>query len=210
LRRFVTAFTVATAGTAALAAAADAATVAIAPAKACYLAGDLVTITGTGFSAGGVIDVAIDGESLGQRTAAADGTLSLPLSFGTMKAVKQHTLTMTDTGTTVAGSATYTGTTHQVATKNRQGRAGRKVKLRGYGFLNGPKAYMHVRGHGIRSNVFLARPKGPCGTFVVRRRFVPPTAASGQYKVQFDAKKRYSKKTRPRLVYPLTVFRTFG
>lgn len=149
-----------------------------------------------------------DGTAVGSAPTDAAGTAAAPFTFGRLDAVKSHTLTGSD-GTTTA-STTYVGTTHQVATRNRRGKPGKKTKLRGYGFLFGPKAYMHVRGHGIRRNRFLARPQAPCGTFTVRKAFVPKTAPTGKYRVQFDARKRYSKKTRPRLRYRLTVFRTFS
>jgi len=53
---------------------------------------------------------------------------------------------------------------------------------------------MHVRGHGIKSDTRIARPKAPCGTFVVKRAFVPSGAPVGKYRVQFDASKRFSKR----------------
>ena len=128
-----------------------------------------------------------------------------------MNAVKAHTLTATDAANpALTASVSFTGTTHQVATRNNRGKPGKKTKLRGYGFLAGPKAYMHVRGHGVKRNTFLARPKAPCGTFTVRKAFVPPGAPAGTYRVQFDARKKYSKKTQPQILYELTVFRTFS
>ena len=208
MRRVMKAFLLATAGTAATGATAQAATLALTPAKACYLTGETVTLSGAGFTPGAPVNVADDGAAVGSATADAAGNVSGPYRFGLLKAVKSHTLTGTD-GTNTASLA-YTGTTHQVATRSDRGKPGKKTKLRGYGFLFGPKAYMHVRGHGIKRNTFLARPKAPCGTFIVRKAFVPSNAPTGKYRVQFDARKKYSKKTPNALVYELTVFRTFS
>jgi hypothetical protein len=203
------ALTVATTGAAALATPADAATVSITPMKPCFLTGESDTLAGSGVTANGQVDVAVDGASVFTLTAGADGTFTTTLYFGEMRAVKTHTLTVTDvTNPANTASVAFVGTTHQVVANNARGRAGKKVKLRGYGFLFGPKAYMHVRGHGIRTDALLGRPKAPCGTFVVRKRFVSANAPTGKYRLQFDAEARYSKKTRPRLIYELALFPT--
>jgi hypothetical protein len=211
LRRFATALTMAMAGTAAMAAAADAATVAIDPVVPCYLAGDEVAMTGTGFTAGGAVDVTIDGKSLGGLTADPSGNIAATITLGGMKAVKSHTLTATETANPAnTASVTYTGTTLQVTVKPKNARAGKRLKLRGYGFLAGPKVYMHVRGHGYSADQLVGRPAQPCGTWSARKHIVPSTASPGKYKVQFDAKKKYSKKTKPRVRGTMTVFRTFS
>jgi len=212
LRRFAAAFVVATAGTAMTAATAQAVpSIGIGPAKSCYFSSDKVTVLAGGFTPNGAVDVSIDGESLGQLAANASGAAAGTITFGQFKAAKAHTLTGTDAANpALTASETFYGTTPQVTVKPANARADKKRKMRGYGFLSGPKAYMHVRNHGVSSDTLVGRPKGPCGTFgPTKRRIVRAGAASGNYRVQFDAKKQYSKKTRPRLVYTLRVFRTF-
>jgi hypothetical protein len=204
LRRVMKAITAATVGLAATAAAADAATLSLTPARGCYLSGTSATISGTGFAAGGSINVTEDGEARGSTVADTAGAFSATWNFGGLKAVKSHTIQATD-GTNVA-TVTYVGTTQQVALKNRRGKPGKKTKLRGYGFIFGRKAYMHVRGHGIKSNTFLKRTKAPCGTFTVKKAFVPSSAPIGVYRVQFDHKKAYKKNRAGSIAYQLTVF----
>jgi hypothetical protein len=188
----------------------QAATVSITPVKPCYLTGEVDTLGGSGFTPGGTVDIAVDGASAFGVPVDPVGTFSTSLQFGGMKGVKTHTLTATESANpAITAPVSFVGTTHQLTIKPDSGRAGKRRKLRGYGFLNGPKAYMHVRGHGVHTNVFLGRPTGVCGTFVTRKSIVSATAASGKYRVVFDASKKYSKQTRPRLVYELTVFRTF-
>ena len=97
-----------------------------------------------------------------------------------------------------------------MASKSTNGKPGKKTKLRGYGFIFGKKAYMHVRGHGIKTNKFLKRVTAPCGTFTVRKAFVPSNAPVGKYRVQFDHKKSYKKNRAGSIAYELTVFRTFN
>jgi hypothetical protein len=207
----MTTITLATAGLAAAASAANAASINLSPAQSCYLTGKSATLNGAGFTAGGFVNVTVDGQPGGGITADTAGNFAGGFNFGPMNAVKTHTITATDsTNPAITASTTFVGTRHQVASKTNRGKPGKKSKLRGYGFIFGKKAFMHVRGHGIKSNKFLARPQAPCGTFTVRKAFVPSGAPVGKYRVQFDHKKKYSKRTPEKLVYELTVFRTFS
>jgi hypothetical protein len=207
LRRMGIALTTAVAG-AAMAGTADAATIGIAPAKPCYLSGETITAQGAGFTAGGPVDVKIDGTSLGQIGADASGAIGAVIKLGTMRGAKSHALTATDlTNPSVLATASFLGTTNTVSVKPKQAAAGKPRRLKGYGFLAGPKVYMHVRGHGYKADRLIAKPQAPCGTFVVRKRIVPRSATPGKYRVQFDARKRYSTKTKPEVHGTLRVFR---
>jgi hypothetical protein len=65
---------------------------------------------------------------------------------------------------------------------------------------------MHVRGpRGYKEDRRIAKASGPCGTFAVRTRMTSSSVVDGKYKVQFDHKAKYSKKTRPRGGGTLTV-----
>jgi hypothetical protein len=195
------AVTIVAAGGMALApAAAQAQSLTIAPVKPCYLAGEQVTVTAAGFTAGGLVDFALDGRALGPQVADATGTFVGALTLGGMRGAKSHGLSATDqTNPALVGNAAFLGTTRQVVVKPRNATAGKPRRLKGYGFLAGPRVFMHVRGNGYSSDKRVARPSGPCGTFVTRRVIVPSSAGLGRYTVQFDAKKKYSKKTRPRV-----------
>jgi hypothetical protein len=211
LRRVMKAFTAATVGlaaTAATAATADAASLALSPAKACYLKGESATLSGSGFTAGGSVNVSVDGQDQGSLPADTAGGFSVQFNFvGTLNAVKSHPITATDaTNPAITATLSFVGTTQQVALKNRRGKPGKKTKMRGYGFVFGRTAFMHVRGHGIKSNKFLARTKAPCGTFTVKKAFVPSSAPIGTYRVQFDHKKAYKKNRAGSIAYQLSVF----
>jgi hypothetical protein len=187
-------------GAALLPAAAQAQSVTIAPVKPCYLAGEQITATATGFTAGGLVDFSIDGRSLGPLVADPSGSAVGVLTLGTMRGAKSHGLTATDqTNPALVANAAFLGTTNQVVVKPKNAPAGRARTLRGYGFLAGPRVFMHVRGRGYSADKRIARPSGPCGTFATRRVIVPASAGLGRYTVQFDAKRKYSKKTQPRV-----------
>jgi hypothetical protein len=67
---------------------------------------------------------------------------------------------------------------------------------------------MHVRNHGLKTDKRVTRSAaGPCGTFSARTAVVPSNADSGKYRVQFDNVRRYSKRTKPKLVGTMTVTR---
>ena len=195
------AVTIVVAGGAALVpAAAQAQSVTIAPVKPCYLAGEQITATAAGFTAGGLVNFAIDGTSLGPLVADPAGTAVAPIQLGTMRGVKSHGLTATDqTNPALVANAAFLGTTRQVVVKPKNAPAGQPRRLRGYGFLAGPRVFMHVRGQGYSADKRIARPSGACGTFATRRVIVPASAGLGRYVVQFDARRKYSKKTQPRV-----------
>jgi hypothetical protein len=97
-----------------------------------------------------------------------------------------------------------------VTVKPKDAKAGDKLRIRGYGFLAGPRVYMHVRGHGYSTDKRVGNAAAPCGTFATRKRIIPATATPGFYRVQFDAQRRYSKKTKPRVKGRMHVFRRFS
>jgi hypothetical protein len=211
VRRLATAGAAVVVGTAASAGAAHAAAIGISPAKACYLSGEKITLSGSGYTPNYPVQVAIDGTSLGQVGADPAGNIAAEITLGRMRGAKSHSLTAVDTTNAAnAATASFLATTFQVTVKPRNTRAGRRLTLRGYGFMGMANVFMHVRGPGgYKTDKRIARPQGPCGTFGVRRRIVRPGARTGNYRVQFDAAKRFSKKTRPRVrgtmrVYPRT------
>ena len=200
------AVTIVVAGSAALAGTAQAQSLTIAPAKPCYLSGETVTATAAGFTPGGFIDFSLDGTSLGPGVADGAGAFVGSLTLGGMRGAKSHGLSATDrTNPALVANAAFLGTTRQVVVKPKDAAAGTERRLKGYGFMDGPRVYMHVRGKGYSADKRIARPGGPCGTFATRTVIVPASAGLGRYRVQFDHKKKYSKKTRPRFAGTMRV-----
>jgi hypothetical protein len=200
-----------TAGLAATAATAQAATLGLGPARPCQLSGQKVGVLGGGYTPNSSVQVSIDGQSLGTLPTDANGVIGGQITFGRLDGVKTHTVTAVDAANpALTAQTTFVGTTRQVTVKPKRARAGKKLKIRGYGFLGAGKAYIHVRGHGYRADAKIGNPSAPCGTWSARRHIVPSSAAAGVYHVQFDQKKRFSRKTKPRVRGTMTVTRTFS
>jgi len=210
LRRVVMAFTVATVGTAAMAGTAQAATLTINPVQPCYISGETADVTGAGYTPNGTVAAAFAGQT-GNFTADAAGNVGLRLTFPAVKGIKNDAVSATDT-TNPALTATIPLliTRRHVDVNPTHAAAGKKLRIKGYGMTGGSKVYMHIRGpHHYRSDTKIAKSKGPCGTFKTRRKIVSSGAAPGAYKVRFDHKKKYSKKTTPQTGGTLTITRTF-
>jgi len=204
------AFTVATVGTAAMAGTAQAATLTINPVQPCYISGETADVTGAGYTPNGTVAAAFAGQT-GNFTADAAGNVGLRLTFPAVKGIKNDAVSATDT-TNPALTATIPLliTRRHVDVNPTHAAAGKKLRIKGYGMTGGSKVYMHIRGpHHYRSDTKIAKSKGPCGTFKTRRKIVSSGAAPGAYKVRFDHKKKYSKKTTPQTGGTLTITRTF-
>jgi hypothetical protein len=204
------AVTMTTAGMAAIGGTAQAQVLSVTPAQGCYVSGQDATVTGTGYTPNGQVTGAFAGLT---ATVPADpaGNIALALRFPGVKGVKTLTVSATDvTNPALTASLPLLATRLHVDVNPTHAAAGKKLRVKGYGLLGGPKVYMHVRGPGhYKSDKRIAKSKAPCGTFKTHRKIVSAGAPSGAYKVRFDAKKKYSKKTSPQTGGTLTITRTF-
>lgn len=203
---------VAVAGAALAAAApAQAATLTLAGSKSCYRAGDTLTINGAGFTPNGQASVTLEGRSLGTVATDAAGNFSTPLTVGTLKGVSQRTLVATDAlNPANVGQAQFLGSALDVTVRPRNGAAGRKLRIKASGFTTGKRLYAHVFRKRYKRNVLIGKLKGPCHTLTVKKQVMPGSTPTGVYTVQFDTKRRYSKKTKVWLKFTVTVFPTAG
>ena len=209
MRRAVVAMAMGLALTAATSA--QAATLTLSGSKDCYRAGDQLTLTGTGYTPGAPVNVVLGELALGSEAADAAGNFSAPLTIGTLKGVSTRTVTATDAVNPAnVGRAQFLGAALAVGIRPRNGAVGRKVRIKASGFTTGRRLYAHVRRKGYRRNVFIGRLKGPCRTLQVRRRILPTGLASGVYNVQFDTRRRYSRKTKVFVPFTVTVSPTAG
>jgi hypothetical protein len=185
---------------------AQAATLAVAGDKTCYRLGDALIVSGTGFTPGAPVSFTLDNQDLGSLTADAAGNISAPLTIGTLQGIRTRTLIATDAANpaTVA-SAQFLGSALSVTVRPRTGTAGRKLRIGAAGFTTGKRLYAHVLRKRYRRNVFIGRLKGPCRTLKARRGVLPAGLSAGQYTVQFDTKRRYSKKTKVWVRFSVTV-----
>jgi hypothetical protein len=193
------------------AAPAQAATLTLVGSKSCYRAGDTLTINGSGFTPNGQASVTLEGRSLGVVATDPAGNFSTPLTIGTLKGVSQRTLVATDAVNPAnTGQAQFLGSALDVTVRPRNGAAGRKLRVKASGFTTGKRLYAHILRKGYRRNVSIGKLKGPCRTLKLRRRVLPPGTPTGVYTVQFDTKRRYSKRTKVWVKFTVTVFPTAG
>jgi len=185
------------------------ASIGVAPQKRCYRASERVFLGGSGFTANTPAEVTLDRKSLGQTPANGQGMIFGVLSLGAVRGERNRLLTVTDQAN-AANFATLTlrATDVAVNVKPRRAGPGRAVRIKARGFTASKRLYAHVRrGRRYRRNVGIGRLKGACGKLSRKKRIFRLGTRPGVYTVQFDGKRRYSKKTRPRILYRVTIFR---
>lgn len=90
------------------------------------------------------------------------------------------------------------------------GRASRVRRVRAVGFTTGRTLYAHIRRGGrTRRNVRIGRLRGACRSVSARRRLLRGLRP-GNYRVQFDVARRYKRTRRQRVLFNVTIFRTFS
>jgi hypothetical protein len=188
------------------AASAQAATLAVAGSRSCYRTGDALILTGSGFTPGAPVNITLEGKDLGNLTADAAGNVSSPLGIRALKGVSRRTLVATDAANPAnVATAQFLGSALAVRIRPLNGAAGRKLRIKAWGFTTGKRLYAHVLRRGYERNVSIAKLKGPCRTGKARRRILPASLSPGKYTVQFDTKRRYSRKTKVRVRFRVTV-----
>jgi hypothetical protein len=192
----------------ALPASASAANIALVPHKNCYRAGEQVFLGGMGFTANSPAEVTLDRKSLGQTIADGQGVIRGVLSLGLITGERNRLLAVTDQANTANfGSLTLHATGVAVSVKPKRAGPGRAVRIKARGFTDSKRLYAHIRRGRYHRNVGIGRLKGACRKLSRRKRVFSAGTRPGVYIAQFDGKRRYSKKTRPRILYRVTIFR---
>jgi hypothetical protein len=192
--------------------AADAATVAIKPVKKCYRSGEKPTIAGIGFRPGGTVDVTSDGSSIGSAAVNAQGFFAGTLTVGLGSGERLRTYAATDPVNPGLTASTGVRVSAVTVTVNPQsGTPGRKIKVKARGFTTGKRLYAHVRrGTKYRRNLRVGKLRRACHKLKRTKRIIRKGAPNGTYLVQFDTKRKYSKQTKVRVRFNVTVFSIFG
>jgi hypothetical protein len=186
-------------------AAAGAASLGVLPQKPCYRLGEKVLMGGQGYTPGGNVQVNANGRVVGLLGADSAGNLAATLTIGVPTGLK--TYTAVDTSNTAnQGSTQLRVSRVAVSVKPKSGQPGRTLRIKARGFTTGKTLYAHiVRGH-KRLNRRIGKLKGACHTLGVRKKMFSLHTRPGTYTVQFDGKRHYSKKTKVKARFHVTVF----
>jgi hypothetical protein len=188
-------------------AAASAATMAVAPVKTCYRAGETVGLGGAGYTPNTTVQVNSDGRVVGSVLSDGAGNFAGALQLGVPSGERLKTYSAIDTANTANVASVQLRVSRLLVTvKPKSGRPGRALRVKARGFTTGKTLYAHVvRGHKKR-NLRIGKLKGACHTLSVRKRIFSTNTKTGTYTVQFDSKRHYSKKTavRYRFTVPVT------
>lgn len=182
--------------------------------RACYREGELVRVTGTGYTPNGVVNFSRDNLSFGTVPADAAGNVAAKGPAPQIGSTKQRNFVLEARDATNPGIFATVNplvTRLEVTVNPRGGNPARKRRIRARGFTRGRTLYVHVGrfSGGKRKNIRLGRLKKPCGTKSVKKRIFRRTAKPGTYRVQFDTRRRYSSRTLPKVTYRVEIFRTF-
>ena len=193
------------------------------PAKDCYrgggvlnpetrvVSGEVVTLSGTGFTPGGTVAITSDGKSLGTDDVDPAGNFSGALTLNLARGQTLNTYVATDQANpALTASLPLRTSALTVSLKPKQGRPDRRFKIGARGFTTGKRLYAHIVKGRFRRTVKIGRLKGPCHKIIARKRLFPSNVATGVYRVQFDSKRKYSRKTKVKVVRGFEVTRKFG
>ena len=178
--------------------------------KPCYGAGERVQFSGGGYTPSGSVALSVSGQQLGIGMANAVGEFAADLGAPEIDG-KQRTdvFTATDQANlSLTASVPVLLTSLNVKVTPKNGDPSKLKRIAARGFMTGTTLYAHVRRGKSRRNVRIGRLKGPCKTLSVKRRLFPADAKPGVYKVQFDARRKFSADTTPQVGFVVTVFRT--
>jgi hypothetical protein len=172
--------------------------------RGCYLVGQTVQLSGSGFEPGRTFVVSIDGVYLGQRTTDSAGSFSVPLHPGGLPAgAAQHldSLQVTDGTMSAETSFMLTRPAGALITNTAGGPGSLTGRFLVWGFSLGGAArpiYVHyVSPSGkVRKTVSLGPTRGQCGyRRTARRRVFPFSVTRGTWTLQVDTRPSYSRKT---------------
>ena len=173
------------------------------PLKPCYISTssgtERVPVRGSGFTPGATVDIAMDGtvveenvfvESDGSFGAGSAGIPAPHVARGQ----RAFTITVTEDGNPAHVARARTRVVAlSFALEPSNARPWRRVRFTGAGFTEPGPVFAHYTFRGrLRRSVRIARPKGPCGSFAVKRRMIPiARPALGRWTLQIDQRRRY-------------------
>jgi hypothetical protein len=171
--------------------------------RGCYLVGQEVVVTGSGFAPARVFDVAIDGVDFGQSVTSDIGTFTAPLVPGGLPAGQpQHVDQLDASDGTTDARAAFTITRPPgfriLATSGNPQTLSAPLELWGYSMTGARKpVYLHylAPSGSARSTSTLGRTTGQCGYLRTRNRpLFPFSPSAGTWTLQLDTHAGYGRR----------------
>ena len=185
----------------------------VGPTRACYIARTRVHVTATGFSPGAAVVLRFDGRSGGGATADPFGHLDTSVlvpSAGSGPVQRRFRLSVAERNfPNNTASVSLLAANLDFDFSPTVFRRGQAVRIRFSGMPANRAVYAHYRLSGrTRANVRLGLARGACGLLTLRAQPIPARIwQAGRWTVQFDAVRRYSPATNPRLRAGITIRR---
>lgn len=185
------------------------------PAESCYFHGTQAQVGAEGFEPDGRIDLTLGGHAIGTLETDASGAADVRINLSELpKNVGQRSLTLeaTDSGGESAQTVVYVSRRRAVFAHPRTSTNARRwrARFRLFGFGSG-RAFLHYvnPNGGHVKTVKLGALREPCGRIRTRKRRVLPVANPeyGTWRLQFDTRRKYRRKTANRRVIPVRVYR---
>jgi len=180
--------------------------------QACYQEGEPVKVVGTGFTPNGRVDFSRDNLAASSLVADATGRVQGQIGAPSIspRRERRFSLVATDAANPAnVASLTPLATVFNVTVRPLGGNPARRRRISARGFTEGRTLYVHIRRRGTGRNIRLGRLGRPCGTKRVRKRLFRRGAKTGVYRVQFDTRRRYSRRAFPKVTYRVQIFPVF-
>ena len=183
----------------------------LAAGKSCFKTGTKARLVGTGFAPESPIEFAVNGRTLTANVTSDEaGDVAVTYSPPDTRTERKLMIRATDSEGTTARTTIYVTRKRRVtadpasAPDVEEWRA--VFGLYGFGTGTAYIHYVNPKGR-FKRTVSLGRLRGPCGRLLSDRRRVLPfrNPQYGFWKLQFDTRRRYSKRTKGAKVIPVKV-----
>lgn len=179
----------------------------------CYQEREPVNLLGGGFTPNGAVTVSRDGFFFPTPlTASPAGIVSGRLAAPVVDPLEERRFTVVATdqaNPALTASVTPLATRLSVVVRPGGGRPATRRRITARGFTEGGTLYAHVVRGRSRRTVRVGRLTQPCGKLTTRKRIFRRGTRNGNYKVQFDTRRRYRRTTIPRVTFRVRIFTLF-
>jgi hypothetical protein len=177
--------------------------------RGCYGPNERVSLTGTGFTPAGRVNLLENGLPLAAGPADSGGGFTYGFGAPTIRRGEtRRTYTANDTtNPALTGTTRVRYTALDVTVRPQRGRPDALRRIGARGFTPDRTLYAHVRRGRFRKNIRIGRLRGPCKTLTTRKRLFRRGTATGTYRIVFNGSRRSTSRA-PSVSYLVTIFRT--